>query len=76
MADEHVAPAAIEIAAGTPGALRALLGSVPDETIEEPLDEGWSAKDIVAHLLDVEQVAFSDRIRRMISEDRPLITPT
>ena len=70
-----MAPTAIEIVAGTPAALRALLGSLPPSALEAPVDDGWSAKDVVAHLLDAQQIAFTDRMRRMLDEDRPLIQP-
>jgi hypothetical protein len=43
--------------------------------LDLPLDDGWSAKDVVAHLLDVQGVAFTDRMRRIVAEDRPLIKP-
>jgi hypothetical protein len=75
MAEQNLAPTAIEIVAGTPGVLRALLASVPPSTLQEPVDDGWSPKDVVAHLLDVEQVAFTDRMRRILNEDRPRILP-
>ena len=41
--------------------------------LEQPNAEGWSLKDIVAHLVDVEDVAFVERISRMLGEDRPFI---
>ena len=75
MAEQSMAPTAIEIVAGTPAALRALLRAVPASALEAPIDDGWSAKDVVAHLLDVQQVAFTDRIRKILNEDRPLIRP-
>jgi hypothetical protein len=63
---------AFEILEGTPAALRALIGNAPAAALERPLDEGWSAKHVVAHLLDVQSVAFTDRMRRIVAEDRPL----
>jgi len=75
MAEPRVASTAIEIIGATPSALRALLSGVPNDALEAPVDEGWSAKDVVAHLLDAHSVAFTDRIRRILSEDRPLIKP-
>jgi hypothetical protein len=65
----------IGVLSALPGALRALLSSVPAHAVEVPIDDGWSAKDVVAHLLDVEGVAFTDRIRRILREDRPFIRP-
>jgi DinB superfamily len=54
--------------------LRSLLAGMPGEVLEQPNAEGWSLKDIVAHLVDVEDVAFVERISRMLGEDRPFIT--
>jgi hypothetical protein len=66
---------AAEVLASTPGALRTLLTGVPPQALEARVDAGWSAKDAVAHLLDTEGVAFTDRIRRLLAEDRPSIAP-
>jgi DinB superfamily len=66
-------PAALSVIGETPTVLRALLAGLPGEVLREPNDEGWSLKDIVAHLYDVEGAAFGDRIQRMLTEDRPFI---
>ena len=65
--------AAIEVLAATPGVLRALLAGLPREVLEAPNDEGWSLKDIVAHLHDAEGIAFVERIDRILREERPFI---
>ena len=75
MPERPVAPTAIEVIAETPAALRALLHGLPRGALEAPVDDGWSTKDVVAHLLDANSVAFTNRIRRMLAEDRPLIKP-
>jgi hypothetical protein len=66
-------PAALSLIRTTPGVLRALLAALPLEVVLEPNPEGWSLKDIAAHLLDVEGIAFRERITRMLTEERPLI---
>jgi hypothetical protein len=66
-------PTALTVIGSTPSVLRMLLGGVPASVVEEPNDEGWSLKDIVAHLADVESLAFEARITRMLEEARPLI---
>jgi hypothetical protein len=66
-------PTAIEVIVRTPTVLRALLAGLPGELIEKPNDEGWSLKDIVAHLVDAEGIAFVERIGRMLAEERPAI---
>ena len=40
-------PHAIGVLAGTPSALRAMLGALPDHAVETPADEGWSPRDVV-----------------------------
>jgi DinB family protein len=69
----QIDPAALELIARTPVVLRALLGGVPSKVVLQPNAEGWSLKDIVAHLHDVESAAFVERIRRMLEEDVPFI---
>ncbi len=66
-------PAAIDVISQTPAVLRALLAGLPAELLHQPNAEGWSLKDIVAHLHDAEGIAFVERISRMLSEDEPFI---
>jgi hypothetical protein len=66
-------PGALELIARTPRVLRDLLLGVPATVLEQPNHEGWSLKDIVAHLVDVEGIAFVARISRMLDEERPFI---
>ena len=42
---------AFDVLAQRPATLRALLSPVPRDVVEAPADEGWSPKDMVAHLL-------------------------
>ena len=56
--------------ASTPYVLRSLMPALEQSTAQ---DEGWSAKDVVAHLVDAETVAFAERIRRIVDEDDPFI---
>jgi DinB superfamily len=65
--------AALAVIASTPAALRSLLAKLPIDVLEQPNDEGWSLKDIVAHLVDVEDAALAGRIGRMLDEERPFI---
>jgi hypothetical protein len=66
-------PTALALIGSTPATLRALLGSLPSEVVLAPNPEGWSLKDIVAHLHDAESIAFSERIQRMLDEERPFV---
>lgn len=68
-----IMPDALAILRATPAALRALLAGLPADTVSRPNPEGWSIKDVVAHIHDTEGIAFTDRIRRMIDEDTPAI---
>jgi hypothetical protein len=66
-------PAATAVIRSTPIVLRALFAGVPSEVLLAPNDEGWSLKDIVAHLHDAESIAFVERISRLLTEERPAI---
>lgn len=68
-----IIPDALAILRATPIVLRALLAGLPAETVLRPNPEGWSVKDIVAHIHDTEGIAFTERIRRMLDEDTPAI---
>jgi len=70
---KEIDPAAIDVISRTPAVLRALLAGLAPDLLYRPNDEGWSLKDIVAHLHDVEGIAFVERISRMLDEDRPFI---
>jgi hypothetical protein len=69
----HLDPIAARVIADMPSALRALLVNLPQAALNTPNDEGWSVKDIVAHLVDVENGVMVHRINRMLTEERPFI---
>ena len=54
-------------------ALEYAVASLTASQLVAPGPEGWSVKDVVAHLHDAEGVAFVERISRMLNEDVPLI---
>lgn len=64
---------ALHVLERTPLVLRSLLSGLPSSAVEAPNPEGWSLKDIVAHLLDVEDGVMVERITRMLESDRPFI---
>jgi uncharacterized damage-inducible protein DinB len=64
---------ALALLEATPAILRALLAPLPQLIVTADLDRGWSLKRVLAHFVDVEPV-FAERLRRMIEEDRPLIS--
>lgn len=59
--------------ASTPATLRALLISLPSDAVVHAGDEGWSARDVVAHLLARHDDALVGRVRAMLERDDPLI---
>lgn len=70
---EMIEPSAIAILRTTPAALRALFDHAPTDAVSEARDDGWSAKDALAHLLDVELGVIPARIHRIMDEERPFI---
>ena len=56
----------------TPGLLRLLFGSLPAGNVEAAVDDGWSPKHALAHVLDTEEV-IAGRIRRIVEEESPFI---
>jgi hypothetical protein len=50
-----------------------MLASLPGPALTAPLDDGWSVRDALAHILDVEEVIATDRIARIVAEDQPFI---
>jgi len=55
----------------TPIILEKLLHSAPHEVLQwKPAPDRWSISEVLAHLLDVEQM-FSERVRRMVEEQSP-----
>lgn len=64
---------AIAVVASTPAVVRSLLAGMPAAGLGRRGSDVWGARQVLEHLIDVEQVAFRDRIRRIVTEDRPLI---
>ena len=68
-----IEPNALSILRAMPATLMALLAPFDEAALSVPTDEGSAARHVVAHIFDVEQVIFDDRIRRLLDEDRPFI---
>lgn len=66
-------PSALDVFGSTPATLRALLIGLPEDTVSRPGDEGWSAKNVVAHLVALYGPTLVDRIRPMLEQDEPPI---
>jgi len=65
--------AAIDVLASTPATMRALLAEMPDEIVAARDDEGWSARDVLAHLVSLNGPALLDRVGLMLEQDDPPI---
>lgn len=65
-------PGTLEVIARTPAVLRALTGGLPEAIVETRDGDGWSARDIVAHLLD-RWPSQCGRVRLMLAEVDPVI---
>jgi hypothetical protein len=68
-----IAPSALVTIRDTPAVLQALLAGQPDDVLLRLNPEGWSIKDIVAHMHDAEGIAFTVRIGRILEEETPAI---
>jgi hypothetical protein len=72
-ARSELLPVALGVFASTPATLRALLGGLPEVAVSTPGEEGWSAKDVVAHLVSLHGPTLVDRITPILERDEPPI---
>ncbi len=63
----------LAIIAATPRVARAMLAGLPQGLLRPSASGEWGPAEVIAHLLDVEGIAFRERMQRIIDEDRPLI---
>ena len=59
---------------GYPDVADALAGTPAEDLDRRPADGGWTAREVVHNLADMETHAFV-RLRRLIAEDHPTIDP-
>ncbi|HJP72155.1 MAG TPA: DinB family protein [Candidatus Limnocylindria bacterium] len=60
---------------GTPVVLERLVGDVPDEALRaRPAPGEWAIIEVVAHLADTDERSIG-RMRRMLTEDEPMLQP-
>lgn len=62
-----LAPGTLEIVRATPGVVRALLSTLPQAIIDAPDPGGWSARDLVAHLVDRGRIQRA-RVERLLGQ--------
>jgi hypothetical protein len=72
MTNHRIDPTVFSIVGATPAILRGLSAQLPPEARDAELDEGWSARHCLAHVLDTEDVIVG-RMRRIVEEERPFI---
>ena len=61
------------VIAQTPAVVRGFLAGASNETIEGSATGEWGARQVLEHLIDVEGIAFRERIGRILAEDHPYI---
>lgn len=64
---------AINVLAATPATLRALLAGLDEVALTVPGAEGWSARDVVAHVASLDPFTLRGRITAMIEQENPVI---
>lgn len=65
---------ALALLDSTPAIFRLMLANLPDDILTADLDRGWSIKRVLAHMVDVEEPGFRDRLRHIIDANHPSIT--
>jgi len=68
---DGLAPGTLAVLTATPAVLEALLGRQPEDVLNRPGEEGWSPKDVLAHLISIQGPALVDRVRAMLDSDLP-----
>lgn len=63
---------ALAIVASTPAVAAVILQGLPSFALE-PSGDVWGARQVLEHLIDVEGIAFTERIGRIVDEDNPFI---
>jgi uncharacterized damage-inducible protein DinB len=66
-------PSTLDLLDATPATLRATLLDLPEHCLDMPGGEGWSARDVVAHLAARQRPAFVGRVRAIVEQDRPVL---
>jgi hypothetical protein len=59
---------AIAVLSSTPSVMRAMLGPLSDELIAAPGADGWSARDVVAHLFQRQRPAIYGRVSAILEQ--------
>jgi DinB superfamily len=68
----EIDPTVFAIVGVTPAMLRTLFAQLPPDARDAELDEGWSVRHCLAHVLDTEDVIVG-RMKRIVDEERPYV---
>jgi len=61
---------ALDVLAGTPPVLSAIVSNLPRTAQDErPAEGAWSPREVLAHLLHAETVSMAPRVRRLVEQD-------
>ena len=71
--EESLAPGTLTFMAAMPAVLQALFARQSEDLLSRPGAEGWSPKDVLAHLISIQQPALVDRVKAMLDHDLPLL---
>jgi hypothetical protein len=70
---EGLVAGTLAVLESTPSVFRALFEGQPAESVERRGVEGWSAKDVLAHLISIQPPAVVERVRMMVEKDMPAL---
>jgi hypothetical protein len=68
-----LAPGALAVLSSTPAVFRALFEGQPEEATDRRGAEGWSAKDVLAHLISIQRPAIVERVKAIVDDDLPTL---
>ena len=63
---ESLAAGTLAVLAATPAVFEAMFRGQPEETVDRRGVEGWSAKDVLAHLIAIQPGAVVERVRLIV----------
>jgi len=68
-----LAAGTLAVLASTPAVFEALFGGQPEDALSRPGEEGWSPKDVLAHLISIQGPALVDRVKAMLESGLPAL---
>ena len=71
--EDSLAPGTLTFMAAMPAVLQTLFARQSQDILGRRGREGWSPKDVLAHLISIQQPALVDRVKAMLDRDLPLL---